>query len=240
MFTQEDFEVTLVNKEEVKNFVKNHGEFACICYDTDKKYAGKVGVEVLKSGHLSGSRADFFKFEVRLVPRYTIDQAVRHDIGVVKNVQSQRYVDMGSFNIFATNLIAGDLYLRSEMEEHERMTQDRYKRMKYYLEKEYNLTGEKANDQIRSVLPIGCESSFNFALNIEALTHFANVRLCNRADAPIRKLAKLMVAEVLEVAPIYSDILVPKCEKDLFCTESNCCGRAKSREEVEKILSILK
>lgn len=237
MFTKEDFEVNLVNKEEVKKFVENHGEFACICYNTDTKYARKVGQEVLKSGHLSGSRADFFKFEIRYVPRYTVDQAVRHDIGVVKNVESQRYVDMAEFNIFATDLVNADLYLRSEMAEHEKMTQDRYKRMKNYLEKKYLLTGEKANDQIRAILPIGCESSFNFALNLEGLTHFANVRLCNRADAPIRKLAQLMVKEVLAVAPIYKDILVPKCEKDLYCSESNCCGRALKREDLIDIIS---
>lgn len=237
MFTKEAFSVTLTNKEEVKNFVKNHGEFACICYDTDKKYAKKVGQSVLESGHLSGSRADYFKFEIKYVPRYTVDQAVRHDIGVVKNVQSQRYVDMADFNIFTTDLIDKDLYLRSEIMEHEKMTQDRYKRMKKYLEKEYNLTGEKANDQIRAILPIGCESSFNFALNIEALTHFANVRLCNRADAPIRKLAQLMVKEVLAVAPIYIDILVPKCERDLYCSESNCCGKALKKEDLIDIIS---
>ena len=34
MFTEKDFEVTLLNPEEVKQFIRKHGEFACVCYNT--------------------------------------------------------------------------------------------------------------------------------------------------------------------------------------------------------------
>ena len=52
MFTEKDFKVDLVNKEQVKHFIEEHGRFACVCYNTDTKYAEKVGLECLKSGHL--------------------------------------------------------------------------------------------------------------------------------------------------------------------------------------------
>lgn len=232
MFSTKDFKVELVNREEVKKYVEEHGRFAAICYGTDEKYSKGVGSSCMKSGHMSGSRSDFFKFKITKVPRYTVDQAVRHEQGVVKNVQSQRYVDMANFNLYIADILLRDNYLKYEMEAHEKETRERYNRMKKYLEAEHDIKGEKANDLIRPILPIGCESSFNFALNLEGLTHFCNVRLCRRADKPIQELAKKMRDAVLEVAPIYKDRLVSKCEKDLYCTEDKCCKYMPVKAEV--------
>ena len=86
MFAEQNFKVTLVNKDEVTQFIKKHGEFACVCYSTPKEQAEKVGLHCLKSGHLSGSRHLYFVFELDRIPRFTIDQLVRHEVGVVKNV----------------------------------------------------------------------------------------------------------------------------------------------------------
>jgi len=35
--------VEILNPEVLENLYKNHGEFACTCYDTPKKFADKVG-----------------------------------------------------------------------------------------------------------------------------------------------------------------------------------------------------
>lgn len=43
MFTINDFKVELKNPEEVKNFVKRHGEFATVCYNTPKEKQNKLG-----------------------------------------------------------------------------------------------------------------------------------------------------------------------------------------------------
>ena len=39
MFNIDEFKVELINAEEVKEFVKNHGKFASICYNSNEKYA---------------------------------------------------------------------------------------------------------------------------------------------------------------------------------------------------------
>ena len=80
MFTINDIKVELLNKEEVKNFIKNHGIFACQCYMTPEKYAERVGLSCLKEGHTSGSRADMFKFRIHC-PRFCADQIMRHSVG---------------------------------------------------------------------------------------------------------------------------------------------------------------
>ena len=75
MFTLNDFKVRLVNGEEVKSFIKKHGEFASICYDTPKEKAEAVGLHCLMSGHFSGSRHLHFVFELENVPRSAVDQS---------------------------------------------------------------------------------------------------------------------------------------------------------------------
>ena len=37
MYTIDDIKVTLLNAEDVKDFIKNHGQIACVCYNTDEK-----------------------------------------------------------------------------------------------------------------------------------------------------------------------------------------------------------
>ena len=43
MYTIDDIKVTLLNAEDAKNFINNHGQIACVCYNTNEKYAEKVG-----------------------------------------------------------------------------------------------------------------------------------------------------------------------------------------------------
>ena len=74
MYGLKKFKVELINKEEVKDFVKKHGEFAAICYSSDTKYAEQIGRSCLHSGHLSGSRGDYFKFKITNVPRDCYDE----------------------------------------------------------------------------------------------------------------------------------------------------------------------
>ena len=63
MFTSKDFKVELINKEDVKTYIKRHGRFGAVCYNTDEKYAESVGETCLESGHLSGSRHLYFEFK---------------------------------------------------------------------------------------------------------------------------------------------------------------------------------
>ena len=237
MYTLQDIKVELLNPEEVKNFIKNHGIFACECYQTPEKFAERVGLSCLKEGHTSGSRADMFKFRIH-APRYTCDQIMRHSVGTAINCQSQRYVDMDdNFSIYAppqvmANDIATTLYQYYE---------DTCKEHYALVRREMNnlgITGEKANDLMRTMLPIGVACNLTMGFTIEALMHFMNKRLCVRADEPIRQVARLMRAEVLRVEPRYEELLVPQCVSSLFCPEKHGCGRYPSRDEVEEFIEM--
>ena len=223
MFSEKDFKVTLVNKDEVPQFIKKHGEFACVCYDTPKEQAEKVGLHCLKSGHLSGSRHLYFVFELERIPRFTIDQLVRHETGVVKNVQSLRYVTKGKMNVYAApEIIKDPLLVRDHYMSEE------YAATSYQLTidrmKQKGINKERANEIARTFVPIGVASACSFAVNIEGLIHLANVRLCTRAELPIHYLVQQMVNEVVAVEPRYKELLVPQCEKLEYCPEMKGCG----------------
>lgn len=234
MYELKDIKVTLLNPDEVKNFIRNHGYIACICYDTDERYAEKVGLNCLKSGHMSGSRGDYFKFEIEC-PRFTADQIMRHEQGVFKNCQSQRYVDMDNFDCYIPPKVSRDPELRKLYEELENTTKDFYGRIRNEMEAR-GIEGEKANDLMRSLLPIGVPTKLRIGFDIEALIHFMNKRLCVRADEPIRQVAKLMKKEILEVEPRYTDLLVPQCKAMLYCPEHKSCGAYPSKDELRKLL----
>ena len=230
MYELNDIKVTLLNPDEVKNFIRNHGMVACVCYDTDEKYAEQVGLKCLESGHLSGSRGDFFKFEIEC-PRFTADQIMRHEQGVFKNCQSQRYVDMDNFECYIPPVVAENRKINSLYRASIETTQLCYKYIRIELERQ-GITGEKANDLMRTLLPIGVPTKLRIGFDIEALIHFMNKRLCVRADEPIRQVAKLMKKEVLAVEPRYAKYLVPQCQALGYCPEHKGCGAYPSKEDL--------
>ena len=236
MYGLKKFKVELINKEEVKDFVKKHGEFATICYSSDTKYAEQIGRSCLHSGHLSGSRGDYFKFKITNVPRDMIDQLIRSEEGCYKNVQSFRYVNKDNFKIYAPPEVLNDEELFNTFYNLEMFAN------KFYSEaidrlNELGYTGEKANQIARHLLPIGTESAVMIGFDIEGLIHLANIRLCTRAELPIRRITQMMIDEVKKVTHEYDDLLVCKCDRDLFCVEDKCCGRKPTKEELKNKLN---
>ena len=223
MFTINDFNIKLINPEEVEKFIVRHGSFSAVCYNTPKEKAEQVGVHCLESGHLSGSRHLYMVFELENVPRSLIDQLVRHEQGVVKNVQSLRYCNKdGKVSLYAAPEILNDAYLVHELDLFESGVQNRYDLIQATL-KDSGITGERANEIARTVLPIGISTKCSFAVNLEGLIHLANVRLCNRAELPIRTIVKEMVRQVVEAEPRYKPYLVPNCKKLGYCPEGKDC-----------------
>ena len=236
MFTEKDFEVTLMNKSDVEHFIRRHGEFACVCYDTPIGQADKVGEHCLKSGHLSGSRHLYFVFKLKNIPRFTVDQLVRHEAGVVKNVQSLRYVTKGNldkidegFNIYIPPELRDNIEDRWEFERTEDYLNIVYRRL--VKAQRYMTNKERANEIARTLIPIGVATECSFACNLEGLINLANKRLCNRAEQPIHILVKMMVNEVIAVEPRYKEFLVPQCKKLGYCPEMKGCGMYEPKKK---------
>ena len=215
--------VELINKEEVKNLFLNWGTFACTCYNTDLKFAEKVGKKCFKDGHYSGSRCEYIKFSISGISRACSLQLNRHSVGVVLNQTSQRYVDMNETEFVIPPTIQADQHSLQAFYELINHSKDTYNFIQQRLiEKGY--TKEQANQDARFSLLESCNTSGVWAFTIEALIHFMHKRLCARSQWEIRKLAKLIRSEVIEVLPELSEELVPHCEYLTWCPESKSCG----------------
>ena len=237
MYTIDDITVELLNPEEVKNFIKNHGIFACECYQTPEKYAERVGLSCLKEGHTSGSRADMFKFRIH-APRYTCDQVMRHSVGTAINCQSQRYVDMDdNFSIYVPRKVMADETLRTYYQYYENSCKNHYKLVRREMDFK-GIKGEKANDLMRTMLPIGVACNLTMGFTVEALIHFMHKRLCVRADDPIRRVAKLMKEEVVKIEPRYEEMLVAQCVDMMYCPEKHGCGLYPNKDELKNLIEL--
>lgn len=226
-------EVTLLNPKLVSNLIKLHGETASICYNTNKKYSEKVGESCLKSGHMSGSRGDYIKFEISGISRYTADQLVRHEQGVFKNMQSQRYV-LDNFEYTTPSIIKNNEFLYEKWQ----MAMEDIQLAKEYMTRAISeelpqLNGEQLNEITRSFNPMAIHTKLVIGFTIEAFIHLCHKRLCTRAQEEIRLLVNQMKNLVLAIEPRYEDKLVPHCEYLLWCPEGDkCCGKMKTKDEL--------
>lgn len=248
--------VTILNPDVVKNLYKNHGEFACTCYDTPQKYAEKVGEACFDNHHMSGSRCEYIKFQIE-GDRGTLEQMMRHEIGVrydeidkytysdrielivdvnptniVKNMQSFRYVDKNEFTYIIPKTIdkidkARELYIDTM-----KIIDSRRKEIRDILV-ENGIAPKKAVEEANFVLPRATNLVLTIGFTPEALIQFMWKRLCIRSQDYIRDIAKAMKAAINEIHPKFASELVPHCKYLLWCPEgSSSCGAAPTRSKL--------
>ena len=233
-------QITILNPEEAAKLFEYWGKASCVCYDTETETPEKIGKGCMNNGHFSGSRARFILFKVEGCPRFTIDQVVRHEIGVMKNVQSFRYVNKDSFAYEIPVEIKDNEELLAKYHAHMMNAMDLYSEIQDYVF-EKTESHERANEQARYVLPISTHADFVIGMTVEALIHFENMRLCVRAEDKIRELALAIKKSVLEILPELDGKLVPNCQAFLWCPEGRAsCGAYPTRNELKKIISGVK
>lgn len=228
--------VKILNPDAVSKLFTNWGETSAICYDTHTDDPTPIGKGCMANGHFSGSRGDFIKFLVTDIPRFTVDQAVRHEVGVFKNVQSFRYVDKDCFSYEVPVEIADNPELLAKYNKHMQDTMNLYEDIQSYVLSK-GKTQERANEQARYVLPISTHTAFVIGFTVEGIIHFMHKRLCSRAEDIIRQLAVEMKKEVVKILPNLESRLVPECQYLLFCPENKkSCGTYPKRKEVELLV----
>ena len=237
---EHEIKATVINPDECKELFKTWGQFTSVCYDTHTDAPETVGKGCMYSDHWSGSRWRYIALRIDNCPRFVIDQSVRHEQGVVKNVQSFRYVDKDNFAYAIPEEIKDNDVLMEQYWYHMRDTVKLYQKIQSYV---YNKTNkhERANEQARYVLPMATEGSYCIAFTPEALIHLCNLRLCVRTEDKHRQLAKAIRDAVLEVVPELQSRLVPQCEWLMYCPEGKkSCGRYPTRAELKQTLEQIK
>lgn len=249
-------EVKIINQEQVTELYKNHGKFACTCYDTPQKYAERVGENCAKSGHMSGSRCEYIKFQIE-GDRGTLEQMMRHEIGVrydeidkyayqdrielivdvnpsniVKNMQSFRYVDKNDFTYkIPTEITQFEKALEIYTSTMDVINTNRKAIRDVLIE--YGVQKERAVECANFMLPRATNLILTIAFTPEALIQFMWKRLCTRAQPEIREIAIKMKACIKAVVPKFAEELTPHCQYLLWCPEKKSCGAAPKREELK-------
>ena len=214
--------VKILNPEILENLYKNHGEFACECYDTPKEYAEKVGKSCEESGHMSGSRCEYIKFEIE-ADRGTLEQMMRSEIGtrydnqdkytymdmieaiprvspdeIVKNMQSFRYVDKNDFTYVTPRNIYKNPQALALYQNCMSNIETTRKAIKQLLIDD-GVNAHKAVEDANFVLPRATNSKLTIGFTPEALIRFEQKRLCLRAQDEIREIAIEIKKQVNEI-----------------------------------------
>lgn len=231
-----NIKATLINKEEIKNFFQSWGDFTSVCYDSKNAKTENIAKNCLISHHFSGSRWKYIAFKIEHCPRFVIDQAIRHEEGVVKNVQSFRRVNKNNFAYSIPDVIKDNSLLIEKYYYHMLNTIKLYNEIYNYT---YHKTLNKgrATEQARYVLPMATHGTFCIAFTIEGLIHFCNLRLCTQTEDKHRELAEQIRNVTLEVLPELQEYLVPQCESLLYCPEIHGCGKYLNKTQTKEILA---
>ena len=194
---------------------------------------------VLDSGHQSIAEYVNFVFAIEGVDRALTHQLVRHRLAVFSQ-QSQRYVEFKeSFDTIS------ELFENPKTDKDEDylytvankyftdVTKDNY-RMYIQCLISY-LQGIKLGmkpEEARTFLPNATKTNIMMGINLRELMHVCNLRLCTRAQKPIRTLFYEIVKEVKNNNEKLASLLVPTCKSIGYCPEHKGCGLKPTKEEV--------
>lgn len=229
--------VEILNKEECKELFKYWGLAAAKCYDTPKKFAERVGKSCLESGHFSGSRGRYIIFDISEVPRALVDQLVRHEQGVFKNVESGRYVNFSDFGYYIPPVLYKNSAALNVYMKHMEATQKNYNEIVSLLGEE-NITGEKAYEAARGIMPMNYNTGLVIGFTVEALINLMHKRLCVCAQDHIMKLAIEMKKQIIEILPELKPYLVAVCDAYGYCPESKkrTCGKYPQKDVLNTLI----
>lgn len=195
-----------------------------VCYDSVPKE--QIVDHCYESGHHSILEFADFHFEVSGVSRALSHQLVRHRIASYAQ-RSQRYVTESNADFTVPQSLNRDSHnrLRSKYVDLMEAILGFYQEM---LD-----SGIPAEDA-RYILPNSIHTTLHIKMNLRALINFMGLRLCNRAQWEIRKLAQLMREEIEKECPSIAAYLRPKCEAHTphYCPEVKSCGRYPRLEDL--------
>jgi|LFRM01.1.fsa_nt_gb thymidylate synthase (FAD) len=179
--------------------------------------------KLVEMGHQSPLEHVSFTFAIDGVSRALSHQLVRHRIASYSQ-KSQRYVDEKGFTWIMPPSIEKSPKAKEIFEKQIESIR------RCYAE----LCAAVPREDARYILPNACETKLVVTMNARSLLHFFRVRCCRRAQWEIRRLARMMLAEVRKVAPDLFKDAGPPCETDQYCPEGEMsCGRLQGKVKDE-------
>lgn len=204
----------------------NHiGYAAGVCWNSpvdDKEKNIKRAKGCISSGHTRTAEYPDIEMIIDGYSARAIRELYTHIIGTTRLQSSTRYVD------------AANMDIQKEFYYPETLNAEQTEAYRKAIEatmasyKEIEDSGISKED-VANLLPLGMHSKIVFKINLRALMHLANMRLCSRAYREIRHMLEEMKTELRKLSPewewICDNLLVPKCVAMGYCDEAKSCGR---------------
>ena len=230
-----------------KNPLNMIGEMAGVCWNSpidDKEKNIKRAKSCIASGH---GRVAEYPDVYMIIDGYSaraIRELYTHIIGTTRLQSSTRYVDAKNMDI------ENEFFYPPKLAEQGKQV---YKKALNDIMESYSVLEDDglSKEDAANLLPLGMHSKIVFKINLRALMHLANMRLCTRAYHEIRAMVVEMKKELSKVSDewnwVCDNLLVPKCEAMGYCDEAKSCGRkpkgidgviAKAREDFAKELEM--
>ena len=211
--------VKIIEKRTEKDPLQHIGENAGICWGADITNVEK-NIEraktCMKSGHMRCAEYPTVEMILDEFSARVIRELFTHIIGVTRLQESTRYVDYGEFTYYNPFTKENSKKLYNEFMNN---VSDTYREL---------LDEGESKEDIANILPLGMNTKIVWKINLRALIHFMNERLCSRAYKEIRQLCneikKLLSEYSSEWNWICTNYFVPKCKAIGYCMEDKCCG----------------
>lgn len=203
------------------------GLTSAICYDSnisDKEKNHKRAIECIEADH--GRVMEWVNVSM-IVNGYSakcIRELMRHIVGTSVLQESTRYVDIlpeyDCIDAVCPKTISGNI-------EREAAWIDAICGITKGMKKLKALGVPK--EDYSNLLPLAYKTKIVWKINLRALIHFMNLRLCKRAYWEIQDLCNEIKKELSKYSEEWKEIcekyFVPKCIKDGKCKENKSCGR---------------
>ena len=156
----------------------------------------------LKTEHTSPLEQVGFTFAISGVSRVFTHQFVRHRVGVSVAQQSGRYtdpIDSGVFEYVEPFSAKGTARFEGSMQ--------------FLVNEYYRMVTDAGvpREDARFILPSAQATSMVVTINLAALLHMADIRMCLATQWEFGKVVRLMRKRIMETEPEIGRLLGPKC-----------------------------
>lgn len=201
------------------------GKIAGCCYGSDTKTQEKNfkrGMKCIEDGHGRVMEYADVVLEIDEYSARAIRELYVHIIGTSRVQASTRYINYGSDNF---------KYYIPESIEKDAACLSLYKEEMNYILHTYNdlIQFGIPKEDAANLLPLGLFSKVVLKINLRALLHFAEMRLCARAYKEIQDMCKEMIDVISEIDDewkVLMGFMKPKCK---ICTEKQNCPKLKNK-----------
>jgi thymidylate synthase (FAD) len=213
-----------------KNPLQRIGEVASTCWNSNaptSEHKKQIAIDCIDSGH---HRVLEYVDMIISIEGYSARMArelYTAMVGVSKLQESTRYVDCSNFNYYIPESIKNNEDALVE-----------YNRIMQHIKWGYNSLQKLdiPKQDIANILPLGMMTKVILKINLRALLHMAELRMCNRALKEYRDFMQELKNILIEIDDEWKVItyhyMHPKCEILGYCTEKNSCKMMPKKEDV--------